>query len=91
MKKKIFLIFLFVINIHSTGFADITDCKDLKKFSVEYFKCKGNLVKEKAVSTGQDIIKDTKDYKNNKWSEEKEKMDKTKNTINKAKKKVLNK
>ena len=77
------MIFLFVINIHSTGFADNTLCKDFKKFSVKYFKCKGNLVKEKTISVGQNIIKDTKDYQNNEWSEEKDK-------INKAKEKVLN-
>ena len=91
MKKKIFLIFLFVINIHSTGFADITDCKDLKKFSVEYFKCKGNIVKDKTISAGQNIIKDTKDYQNEKWSKEKKKIDNVKDKINKTKEKVLNK
>ena len=84
------MIFLFVINIHSAGLADNTHCKDFKKFSVEYFKCKGNLVKEKTISAGQNIIKDTKDYQNKEWSEEKEKMGKTKDKINKVKEKVLN-
>jgi len=90
MKKKIFFIFIFLINTISNGYADNKDCKDLKKFSIEYFKCKGNIVKDKTISAGQNIIKDTKDYQNKEWSEEKEKMNKTKDKINKAKEKVLN-
>ena len=56
---------------------------------IEFLKCKGNLVKEKTVSTGKNIIKDTKDYQNKEWSEEKKKIIKTKDKINKTKKKVL--
>ena len=48
------------------------------------------LVKDKTISAGQNIIKDTKNYQNKEWSEEKEKMNKIKNEVNKAKKKVLN-
>ena len=62
MKKKIFFIFIFLINTISNVYAENKDCKDLKKFSIEYFKCKGNIVKDKTISAGKNIIKDTKDY-----------------------------
>tara|TARA_B100001093_G_C26605254_1_gene917714 strand:- start:349 stop:624 length:276 start_codon:yes stop_codon:yes gene_type:complete len=90
MKKKIFFIFIFLINTISNGYADNKDCKDLKKFSIEYFKCKGNIVKDKTISAGKNIIKDTKDYQKKEWTEEKEKINKAKDKINKAKEKVLN-
>jgi len=90
MIKKIFLIIFFFISINSFVFADSNRCKEFTKFSVEYFKCKGNIVKDKTISTGQNIIKDTKDYQNNEWSKEKEKMNKVKEKIYKTKDKVLN-
>ena len=90
MKKIIIFIYLISTIIDSNGFANSKNCKEFKKFSVEYFKCKGNLVKDKTISAGQNIIKDTKDYQNKEWSEEKEKMEKAKDKINKAKEKVLN-
>ena len=90
MKKIIFFIFLILNILNSNGFASSKDCKEFKKFSVEYFKCKGNIVKDKTISVGQNIIKDTKDYQNKEWSEEKEKIDKAKDNVNKAKEKVLN-
>ena len=90
MKKIIFLIFLIMIINNSISFANDKNCKEFKKFSVKYFKCKGNIIKDKTISTGQNIIKDTKDYQNKEWSEEKEKMNSAKDKINKAKEKVLN-
>ena len=90
MKKIIFFAFLFIMNINSNSFANSKDCKVFKKFSVEYFKCKANIVKDKTIYTGQNIIKDTKDYQNKEWSEEREKIDKAKEKINKTKEKVLN-
>ena len=90
MRKIIFLIFLIMISNNSSSFANSKDCKDFKKFSVEYLKCKGNMVKDKTISAGQNIIKETKDYQNKEWSKEKVKMNKAKDKINKAKEKVLN-
>ena len=90
MKKIILLTFLICININSKSLAKNNDCKEFKKFSVNYFKCKGNKIKDKTISTGKNIIKDTKDYQNKEWSKEKEKVDKAKEKINKAKEKVLN-
>ena len=83
MKKIFFLSILFFFNKETMSFAEIADCNEFKKFSVEHIKCKGNLVKDKTISAAQNIIKDTKDYQNKEWSEEKSKM-------NKAKEKILN-
>ena len=90
MKKIIFFIFLIFASINSNRFASIKDCKEFNKFSAKYFKCKGNIVKDKTISVGQNIIKDTKDYQNKKWLEEEEKINKTKNKIKETKKMVLN-
>ena len=90
MKKIIILSIIMILNFNPSAFADKANCKEFKKFSVEYFKCKGNMIKDKTISTGQNIIKDTKDYQNKEWSEEKEKMDKVKDKVNKAREKVLN-
>ena len=90
MKRLVFLSALLFLNLNPNSFADNNSCKELKKFSVEYFKCKGNIVKDKTITAGQNIIKDTKEFQSKEWSEEKEKMNKTKDKINKAKKKVLN-
>ena len=90
MKKIIFITIFFLINLNFNSFADTNDCKKFKKFSVEYFKCKGNIAKDKTISAGQNIIKDTKDYQNKEWTEEKEKLNKVKDKINKTKEKVLN-
>ena len=90
MKKIFFFIFLILNIFNSNGFASNKECKEFKIFSVEYLKCKGNIVKDKTMSAGQNIIKDTKDYQNKEWSEEKKKMDNAKDKVNKVKEKVLN-
>jgi len=68
-----------ILNINSNTFADKTNCKEFKKFSVEYLKCKG-----------KNIIIDTKNYQKKEWSEEKDKMLKKKDKVKKLKKKILN-
>jgi len=78
MKIFYYLIFYVLLTLHTSSYADISNCKNFKKFSVEYFKCKGNLVKDKTISAGQNIKKKTKDYKNEEWSEKKKKIEKTK-------------
>ena len=90
MKTKLALATLFFFIYNTFVYSSEKNCTDFKKFSVEYFKCKGNLIKERTISAGQNIIKDTKDYQNKSWSDEKKKMIKTKEKINKAKEKVLN-
>tara|TARA_Y100001936_G_C15738370_1_gene489656 strand:+ start:60 stop:332 length:273 start_codon:yes stop_codon:yes gene_type:complete len=90
MKKIFFLIAFMIISQNTFSLAAQNDCTEFKKFSVEYLKCKGKTIKEKAISTGQNIIKDTKDYQNKEWSEEKDKLLKTKEKIDKTKEKILN-
>tara|TARA_B100000579_G_C22707262_1_gene792767 strand:+ start:671 stop:943 length:273 start_codon:yes stop_codon:yes gene_type:complete len=90
MKTRLALATLFFFIFSTFVYSDEKDCTDFKKFSTKYFKCKGNLIKEKTISAGQNIIKDTKDYQNKSWSDEKKKMIKTKEKLNKAKEKVLN-
>ncbi len=74
MKKIFFLVILFNLVIYSNAFAKNGDCKELKKYSIEYIKCKGNNLKDKTVTTGKNIIKDTKDYQKKEWSKEKDKL-----------------
>tara|TARA_B100000900_G_C20417787_1_gene649632 strand:+ start:417 stop:689 length:273 start_codon:yes stop_codon:yes gene_type:complete len=90
MKILIYLISLFLLNIGSISFANSVDCKEFKKLSVDYFNCKANKIKDKTISSGQNIIKDTKNYQKKEWSKEKKKMKKVKEKINKTKEKVLN-
>ena len=89
MKRVFILSILIFLNIDSASFAEKTDCKEFKKFSGKYLKCKGNLIKDKTISTGKNIIKDTKKYQKKEWSKEKKKMIEKKDQINKVKKKVL--
>ena len=88
-----FIIILFMIfGINNSVYSNEKSCDDLKKFSVNYVKCKANLVKEKTVSTGQNVknktisagknfVEDTKDFQKKEWSEEKEKVDKIKKKV----------
>tara|TARA_B100000902_G_C27015889_1_gene767161 strand:+ start:58 stop:333 length:276 start_codon:yes stop_codon:yes gene_type:complete len=89
MKKISILTFLFLINLSTISYSKNNDCKEFKKFSIEYFKCKGEIVKDKTITTGKNIIKDTKDFQNKKWSDEKKKMENAKDKINETKEKVL--
>mgnify|MGYP001496655221 FL=1 len=91
--KKVFiytiiLFFTFTLKVLS----DDKQCNDFKKYSVDYMKCKtnqlkiktletGKKIKDKTVSTSKNIIKDTKEYQNKEWSEEKEKINKIKEKV----------
>tara|TARA_A100001015_G_scaffold201310_1_gene224753 strand:+ start:347 stop:619 length:273 start_codon:yes stop_codon:yes gene_type:complete len=90
MKTKLALAALFILNFCNIAFSNEINCMEMKKFSTEYFKCKGNVLKDKTITAGQNIIKDTKNYQEKEWSEEKTKINKTKDKIIKAKEKVLN-
>ena len=90
MKTKLVLAAVIFFNLNTFVLSNEINCKEMKKFSTEYFKCKGNLLKDKTISAGQNIIKDTKNYQKKEWSEEKTKMKNAKEKIMKAKEKVLN-
>jgi len=90
MKSKLVLAALIFFNFNTIVLSNELNCKEMKKFSAEYFKCKGNLLKNKTISAGQNIIKDTKNYQKKEWSEEKIKIKNAKDKIIKTKEKVLN-
>ena len=93
MKKIVLFTIFYILFLPNQIFADEDKCNQHKKFSMEYMKCKTDLLKKKTINTsqnlkkktisaGKNIIKDTKEYQSKEWSENKEK-------INKIKKKVL--
>ena len=90
MKSKLVLAALIFFNFNTIVLSNELNCKEMKKFSAEYFKCKGKLLKDKTISAGQNIIKDTKNYQKKEWSEEKTKIKNAKDKIIKTKEKVLN-
>ena len=92
MNKIIFLSILSLIFLQNHISANENNCKEFKKFSVEYMKCKTVLLKEKTIKTGENIknktistskniIKDTKDYQSKEWSEQKEKIKNVKEKV----------
>ena len=81
MKKKILIIIAILFNFNSYSFSDELNCNKLKKFSVNYMKCKANLIKDKTVSAGKNFIDDTKNYQNKEWSNEKNKLDNLKEKV----------
>ena len=90
MKKISFLTILFLLSFNTYSLAENNNCSEFNKFSVEYLKCKGNLIKDKTISTGKNIVEDTKKYQSEELSEEKKKIEKPKDKINKTKEKALN-
>ena len=77
MIKIILITFVFIISISNNLYSK-ENCSDFKKFSLDYMKCKASYAKSKAVSAGKDFIKDTKEFQNKEWSDEKEKMNEIK-------------
>ena len=73
MKKLLILIFIFILNFNSITLSNELSCDEYKKFSIDYMKCKGNLIKNKTISKSENFVKDTKDYQKEEWSEEKKK------------------
>mgnify|MGYP001395660499 CR=1 FL=1 len=70
---------MFCFNNYS--FSNESNCNEFKKFSVNYMKCKANLIKDKTLSTGKNFIDDTKNYQNKEWSDEKKKINNLKEKI----------
>ena len=81
MKKIIFIIITLLFYLNSYSFSDELNCNEFKKFSVNYMKCKANLIKNKTVSVGKNFIDDTKNYQNKEWSDEKKKLDNLKEKL----------
>tara|TARA_B100001250_G_scaffold196715_1_gene168983 strand:- start:211 stop:465 length:255 start_codon:yes stop_codon:yes gene_type:complete len=80
--KKLFLNFVFVVFFTSNSFSnEVIDCSGYSKFSKDYLKCKTENFKKKTISAGKKIVKDTKNYQKNEWSEEKKKLKNAKDSI----------
>ena len=77
MIKIILITFVFILSISNNLYSK-ENCSEFKKFSLDYMKCKASFAKSKAVSAGKDFIKDTKEFQNKEWSDEKEKMNEIK-------------
>ena len=81
MKKIIFILIIFNllnINVYSE---EIIDCSQYNKLSKIYLECKANNLKKKTLSIGKNVIEDTKNYQKKEWSDEKEKLKKTKEKV----------
>ena len=80
MKKiLISIIFTYILTLNSFA-AELKDCSIYNKLNPKYLACKT-----------ANFAKDTANYQNKEWSEEKKKVIKVKDEINKTKKKVLDK
>ena len=71
MINNIFFIIILIFGLNNFAHSEDLDCGDFKKFSVNYMKCKANLVKNKTISVSKDFVEDTKDYQSKEWSREK--------------------
>ena len=83
MRKFIILAFIYIFNLNNLALSNEPNCDEFKKFSIDYMKCKTNLIKNKTISKSENFVKDTKGFQKKAWSEEK-------NKINKIKKKYQN-
>jgi len=90
MKIKLIFIIYLILNVNTISLSNENNCLNLKKFSVEYIKCKANLAKNKTITAGKNFIDETKDYQKKQWSNEKKKFIKTKEKIKDTKEKILN-
>ncbi len=81
MKKIIFIFITFLLSLNTYSFSNELNCDEFKKLSVNYMKCKANLIKDKTVSAGKNFIDDTKNYQNKEWSNEKTKLNNLKEKV----------
>ena len=81
MNKKLAFITISFIFLSFNTFASENNCQNFKKFSLEYLKCHAKLTKDRTLSTGQNIIKDTKNYQKKEWNKEKNKVDEIKKKV----------
>ena len=81
MKKIIFIFITFLLSLNTYSFSNELNCNEFKKLSVNYMKCKANLIKDKTVSAGKNFIDDTKNYQNKEWSDEKNKLNNLKEKL----------
>ena len=81
MKNLIFIVILFSLSFNTFSFSNETDCNEFKKLSVNYMKCKSNIIKNKTISGGKNFIDDTKNFQKKEWSDEKSKLNNLKEKV----------
>ena len=54
--KYIIFIIIFCLNFNTYSFSNESDCNEYKKFSVNFMKCKANLIKDNAISKRQEFL-----------------------------------
>ena len=90
MKKIIFIIF-FTFNLNNYATSSEIDCGKFKKYSSEYFNCKTEIIKKKAIALGKEFVEDTKEYQKKNYEESKEQIDNTKEKLEKKTDEILKK
>ena len=83
MKKVIFLI-LFILIPNNFAISNENDCNNFKKYSAEYFNCKTEIIKKKAIAIGKDFVDDTKKFQKKNYEDGKKQIENTKEKIEKA-------
>ena len=81
MKNIIFIVFLFSLSFNSYSFSNEVNCNEYKKLSLNYMKCKANLIKDKTMSASKDFVESTKNYQKKEWSKEMDKLDNLKKKV----------
>ena len=81
MKIKLLFIIFLIFGLNSLVNANENNCDEFKKFSLNYIKCKGILLKNKTTIKSKNFVEDTKKYQKKEWSKEKEKIDKIKEKV----------
>ena len=90
MKKVIFLI-LFILIPNNFAISNENDCNNFKKYSAEYFNCKTEIIKKKAIAIGKDFVDDTKEFQKKNYEDSKKQIENTKEKIEKTGEKILKK
>ena len=90
MKNIIFIIFLS-ITLNNYAISSEVNCDDFKKYSSEYFNCKTEIIKNKAISLGKDFVEDTKKYQKKNFEDGKKQIEITKEKMEKKKDEILKK
>ena len=70
MKKKLYIIIIFIFGVYNTGYSK-ENSNEFKKLSLNFMKCKANTAKKKVISVGTNFIKDTKNFQGKEWLDEK--------------------
>ena len=90
MKKIIFFIFI-TLNLNNFAISDETDCNKFKKYSSEYFNCKTEIIKNKAIAISKDFVEDTKEYQKKNFEKGKEQIENTKEQLENKTNEILKK